>query len=535
MKYILRFLIFFHRWIGVALCLVFLLWFPSGIGMMYWRFPEVTADDRLDHSPRLDPAKIALTPEEAAQKAGIQFAPAQVRLNSFDGRPVYRFGGGGRGGRGGGNRMIYADTGEEQTQVSMEMADRIAAAWAQRPIQEATKASVEEPDQWTVGGVQRNQPLYKYSWPDGQQVYLSGANGEVVQYTTFGKRVAAHVSAIPHWLYYTPLRKHQPQWLKFMIWSSLIGTIGAIAGVVVAVWMYSPKRRYRLAGQPTGIPYRGQKRWHWILGTVFGIATVTWTFSGLMTLGPFPIVQRLTQPARSEQARPEGQAGNQAGNQAGRGGRGGGQQSIAGALRGRVAMSDFAAVHPRDLLQEAAELNIKELEWTSFAGTPLFNANLGGGKSQFLSLEAAAVNGFGVEKVIDIVKGAVPNPEKIDVKVIDQYDLYYLDRTRQRPLPVIRVLMNDEEKTRYYVDPASARVVTTYSSRNWVNRWLYNGLHSLDFPFLYNYRPLWDIVVIGFMLGGTALCVTSLVLAWRTLGRKLRRAAAVNDMLPRTS
>jgi hypothetical protein len=32
---------------------------------------------------------------------------------------------------------------------------------------------------------------------------------------------------------------------------------------------------------------------------------------------------------------------------------------------------------------------------------------------------------------------------------------------------------------------------------------------------------LWDIVVIAFMVGGTALCVTSLILAWRVVGRKL--------------
>ena len=38
-----RSLILVHRWLGVALCLVFLLWFPSGIGMMYWDFPSVSA------------------------------------------------------------------------------------------------------------------------------------------------------------------------------------------------------------------------------------------------------------------------------------------------------------------------------------------------------------------------------------------------------------------------------------------------------------------------------------------------------------
>src|SRR4051812_26015363 len=138
MKYVLRFVIFLHRWVGVALCAVFLLWFPSGIGMMYWSYPEVTAGDRLDHSPKLDPTKIMLSPEEAAAKTGVQANPAEIRLNTFDGRPVYRFGGGGRGGRGGAGRIIYADTGEEQTQVSTAMLDRIASSWTGRPFAEAT-------------------------------------------------------------------------------------------------------------------------------------------------------------------------------------------------------------------------------------------------------------------------------------------------------------------------------------------------------------------------------------------------------------
>jgi len=193
-------------------------------------------------------------------------------------------------------------------------------------------------------------------------------------------------------------------------------------------------------------------------------------------------------------------------------------------------MTDFAAVHPRDLLMKVPQLDVRELEWTSFNSTPLFSANLAGGKSQFVSLDGALIDGFDRQQVIDIVKGAIPDMKGVEIKMLDQYDLYYLDRTRQRPLPVILVLMNDADRTRYYIDPKSARVVTTYNDRNWVNRWLYTGLHSLNFPFLYNHRPLWDIVVITFMVGGTALCVTSLVLAWRTLGRKLKRAA-VSDVL----
>jgi hypothetical protein len=103
-------------------------------------------------------------------------------------------------------------------------------------------------------------------------------------HTKPAKRLAAHVTAIPH---------DQPVWINFTVYGALIGTIGAILGMIVAVLMYSPKMRYRIAGKPTGNPYKGQKRWHWILGMVFGVATVTWTFSGLTSLGPFPLMQRL--------------------------------------------------------------------------------------------------------------------------------------------------------------------------------------------------------------------------------------------------
>jgi hypothetical protein len=35
---------------------------------------------------------------------------------------------------------------------------------------------------------------------------------------------------------------------------------------------------------------------------------------------------------------------------------------------------------------------------------------------------------------------------------------------------------------------------------------------TLDFPWLYNYRLLWDVVVITLMTGGTVLAATALIL-----------------------
>lgn len=486
-----RFTISVHRWLGVGLCLIFLLWFPSGIVMMYWGFPSVTAVDRVMRSALLDPATITLSPAEAYARLDLQDPPREVRLNTFDGRPVYRF----RTVRG--EALVYADTGEQQMEVSSALIERAASAWSGQPSNTARVESIDGVDQWTVEGIFRDLgPLAKYSWPDGQQVYVSEASGEVVQYTTSRSRFWAYMGAIPHWLYFAPLRKHGPQWSAVVIWSSGLGTLTALIGIVLGTWMYSPSKRFRYDGVPTSIPYRGQKRWHMVLGLVFGLGAATWAFSGMLSMDPFP-VQR----------------------SGGAGGSGIGPRAIAGALRGSLRVDSFAPRSPRQVLSETRKLRIRELELLSFHGEPMYLATLERGDTRVISPSGEPSAEFDRQRIVDVVTKAAESVGLTEIRVLDEYDRYYLDRRRARPLPVILARLNDAEHSRYYIDPKTARLVGGYSSRNWTSRWLYHGLHSLDFPWLYSRRPLWDIVVIAFMVGGTSLAVTSLVLAWRVVRR----------------
>jgi hypothetical protein len=257
--------------------------------------------------------------------------------------------------------------------------------------------------------------------------------------------------------------------------------------------MYSPSKKYRNAGEPTSIPYRGQKRWHTIFGLIFGIATATWAFSGMLSMDPFP---------RERDGRPS--------------------REIQTALRGDVSLEVFARKSPQDALAQLSGLQVKELEFASFMGSPGYLATLADGTTRIVLVDGEPTTGFTPEQITEFVTKTVGREALADIRTIEQYDMYYLDRRRERPLPVVLATLNDEGNTRYYIDPKTSRVVGSYNSRNWMTRWAYHGLHSLDFPWLYNYRPLWDIVVITFMVGGTALCVTSLVLAWRVLGRKVR-------------
>lgn len=52
--------------------------------------------------------------------------------------------------------------------------------------------------------------------------------------------------------------------------------------------MYSPAKRYQFDGKATSVPYRGPKRLHMTLGLIFGVGAVTWAFSGLLSMDPFP-------------------------------------------------------------------------------------------------------------------------------------------------------------------------------------------------------------------------------------------------------
>jgi hypothetical protein len=109
-----------------------------------------------------------------------------------------------------------------------------------------------------------------------------------------------------------------------------------------------------------------------------------------------------------------------------------------------------------------------------------------------------------------------------EARVIREYEPYYIDRHYGLPLPVLLVRLNDPDGSMYYVDLKTARIVESYVAKSRLNRWLYHGLHSIDLPWLYRHRPAWDLFVLTLMLGGASLSVTSVILGWQFLRRKLR-------------
>jgi hypothetical protein len=114
----------------------------------------------------------------------------------------------------------------------------------------------------------------------------------------------------------------------------------------------------------------------------------------------------------------------------------------------------------------------------------------------------------------------------VGMRWMEDYDSYYYDRTRRRSLPVLRVRYGDSLRTWLYIDPRHGTIARKEERLSRLNRWLYHGFHSFDFPFLYYRRPLWDIVVLTFSIGGLLLSITSIRSGWRRVKRKARAATA---------
>ena len=82
-------------------------------------------------------------------------------------------------------------------------------------------------------------------------------------------------------------------------------------------------------------------------------------------------------------------------------------------------------------------------------------------------------------------------------------------------LPAYRVIVNDDQPTRYYIDPISGALLKKVDGAGRGYRWLHEGLHRWDFTSTLRARPLWDFLMLGLMVGVTAVCGMGAFVAYR--------------------
>jgi hypothetical protein len=230
------------------------------------------------------------------------------------------------------------------------------------------------------------------------------------------------------------------------------------------------------------VQYAGLMRWHYVSGVIIGLFTATWVFSGWLSMQPWDW---------------SSQEGVGAGL----------RQALSG---GPLELSRFPAFDPAVWQQTLDGRPAKEIELLRIQGDPYYAVRTTdphpllvgvAGAGEAVSLRTRG-EPFAIDALRARVQEAVPEATMASADLLPAFDAYYYSRNSRAPLPVLRVKFADPDGTWFYIDPRMGQMVARFTRRERVERWVYHGLHSLDFPVWYFKRPLWDVGVIALCLGG---------------------------------
>lgn len=494
-----RWLYISHRWLGIVLCLFMAIWYFSGVVMMYVGYPKLTPAERLAHLPDLVlPEACCVSPQQALLATGLESkATPEFRLAMLGDTPYWLVSEAKRG-----TFAVNARSGVLISSFDASHAIQVAGFYS--PDSQPRLLETISGDIFSVSrALDTHRPLHLLALDDaeGTELYVSSRTGEVIRDSTRVERIWNWGGSILHWLY--PLKG---EWLDrwradIIIYLSLFGTLLSIIGLWVGLLRW---RFHGTYGSGSRSPYRAAwMKWHHWTGLVFGLVTITWIFSGLMSMNPWKVFE-------SSGTKPD-------------------TRILAG-----IRLDQASPLVSASEAISRAGFPVRELSFRLFNGHPYYLLQAADGHSVLLAADdrsAKPFARFSDDEMTEVAQRLMPGTKVKSVERLENYDTYYYARRPhtmsghvERRLPVLRVAYDDPQHTWLHLDPYSGGIQSRIDDNGRLKRWLFNFLHSWDAWGWTNSRPAWDIALVSLSAGGFALCVTGVVIGWRRLRRPKRSA-----------
>jgi hypothetical protein len=463
-----------HRWLGIAFCLLFAMWFASGIVMHFVPFPSLTEAERFAGLAPLMRGDAIIPVTDAVAAGGITDA-TRVRLIQRSDGPVYVVSGPSR------VRAVHASDGADASVGFPDVALAIARDHARSRGLDATRAEIvarANYDQWSVpNGFDRHRPLFRVALGDvgGTEIYVSSRTGEVVLDTTRSERGWNWAGSVLHWIYPTVLRSNWTLWDQVVSALSLVALIAAVLGALLGVV------RIRIRGGRISSPYRGWHALHHVIGLVSTVFVLTWIFSGWLSMDHGRLFSR-------GQLTPM-------------------EAAVANAL------PDWRAAASLD--QQPLPSSVREVEWFAFNGR-VFRRDRTGLDSQTLTKAGVPARDRQMAFLDD--QDALSMTTRLATgcgaasAVADDDD--YPAQSNVPGAPVYRSRCGD---LWFDIDGADGSVLQRRDASRRAYRWFYSALHTLDFPILMAHSRLRDVLIVGLCALGLVFSVTGVVIGWRRL------------------
>lgn len=450
--------------------------------MMYKSFPFLSENDRIN-SNELTHLEFEKTSHPAIvfNKDSVQEI-RQLRINTILNKLVYHIE------TISGKRISrYANNGDV---FNLDKTKALLIAKNATGLNSKGKVSIlKEVDQWIPRPKYiQHLPVYKVEFENEQHtwVHISSLTGEPLNITTYSDRFWAWVGAIPHWIYFKDIRIHRGLWRQLICWLSGLGLLMTLSGIITGLVRYKKK--------PKASFKRFKNKWynlHYYFGLGFGLFVCTWTFSGFMSMTPFNWVPSSSLSIEETNVWQGKQFTLESIN-----------NEEWNTFKNIASKSEFREVH-FSLFNN--RFFTKKIHTNSVENNCITNLKYIPSKEDYVS----RINTFNQQEKVT---------QSLSLKT---YDNYYYDRKNKKTLPVTKIITN--QNTFFYVHPKTNRILLKSTPEKRTERWIYHGLHSLDFSMLTNNRPLWDIVMIFLLVGGTIVCITATGLGIKFIKRKKKK------------
>jgi hypothetical protein len=470
-------IVLLHRWLGVAFCLLFVMWFATGIVMHFVPFPSLTETERFAGLAPVDSARVAIDPSDAVRASGVADA-TRVRLIQRSDGPVYVVS------RPSQLQAIRASDATDAALKSLDIALAAARDHASRRGLDISRTSVVERadyDQWSVpNGFDRHRPLFRVALNDaaGTEVYVSSITGEVVLDTTRQERWWNLAGSVLHWIYPAMLRSNWSLWDRVVWTLSLLALISAGLGAALGIARIRIRRGLAIS------PYRGWHALHHVIGLISTAFVLTWIFSGWLSMDH-------------------------------------GRLFSHGQLT--KAEADVATASPDWRMfpvvrMEPISPSVREVEWFAFNGRFYRRDRIGLDRQMLFGARGAEpddrAGALSPREIEGVTSRLATGCGEASVLAADDD---YLALSATPGAPVYRSKCAD---VWFDIDGASGNVLQRLDASRRAYRWLYSALHTLDFPILAAHPKIRSSLIVGLCVLGLLFSITGVVIGWRRLLRR---------------
>ena len=483
-KTLIRLSFLLHRWLGVSLGLMMLVWCLSGIVMLYKPWPQpdarraLMAHDmlRFDHPPvvpHMDGRFRAMRLVMVGTVPVLQLFPTHGPALAYELRS--------------GAPLAHAHEDASHRLLPLAVRAQVAGTYVdpQGKAGAGVFRGVRQNDQWILDTKGREAGFDRFDFDDEARsiVYLAADTGDIVQVTTRQTRLWAWLGPIPHWLYPALLRAHPA------LWADVVMLVSGAGILLTGLGLWIGLRRLRNGRRLT--PYRGVHAVHHVLGMICGLFLLSWVVTGFLTMTPGGLMAPRAAPEWMDR------------------------------LTGTVPLS---ALTPALTLLRTHPGAYREIRVLPLADRGFVYALDKAGKAIRLDdrLLPAPMNLTALDNAARLagVHGKIVR--------LDHDDSYYFStRHTSRLFPVYRV--TGEDRARLYLDGTSGAAIFHVDASAKELRWIVYGPHDLDFANWLRHPAVRLFVIVPLLAGMAGLCLSGLCIGvQRILFIRRRRQTAAS-------